>query len=391
MVLLITVLANQPFEEGWFAEQLTADQMFIYQGSYDSLGTVNEIAELVSHYNYFICTHGFLLNFNRWVNGSCLDVNYKQMPALLKKVRQLNPQIKIFSYVSATADHPNGCWPQPSIRMNECLNNECSDFKTWVDLWLNLEEQDNLISIDGIFIDLVHPALIGESVRDSVFSYVKAKNKLIMANALSDTLGLKFVFESPIITDNDFVFIEGYYLIAGSLNTQTESINKILKTGKLRWAALSTEFEYDSVNCSSDRLINAYNIFQENGGTAFCYQNYDLGTITGRWKYCSFGNSSTSVFATNPNTSLNDIVVFQNIPNPFNSSTTIKYLLTADSRVKIIVYNSIGQKIKILVDEYQSAGEKQVQYYGSALASGVYFYTVETKRNRIIKMMTLLK
>ena len=292
----------------------TGDQLFIFQGNYDSLGTVDEIAQLAALHDYVILTHGFNLNSSNFVNGSCLDVNYSKMPELLVKLRQLNPGVKIFAYVSATADHPNGCWPVPSILMSECPNSDCIDFETWTNLWLDLERTINGIFIDGIFIDLVHPSLIGEAVRDSVFSYVRSKGKLIMANACSDTLGLKFAAASPFITPDDYVAIEGYYVIAGHPNTQTESMNRILSTMNLHWVALASEPLNAAITCNSDNMMNAYALFKANGGSAFAYQSADVGTLTGRWVYCR--NPATSIPRLGQQSVPHDFSLEQNYPNP---------------------------------------------------------------------------
>ena len=74
--------------------------------------------------------------------------------------------------------------------------------------------------------------------------------------------------------------------------------------------------------------------------------------------------------------------VMQNYPNPFNPSTTIRYELPALSRVSISIYDILGQKVRALVDEVESAGS-QFQVWnskndaGSIVASGVYFYRIE--------------
>ncbi|MFC1482097.1 hypothetical protein ACFL6E_07640 [Candidatus Neomarinimicrobiota bacterium] len=261
-----------------------SDQLFIYQGAYDALGTVAEIAELIALHDIAVMTHGFYLDGSAWINGSCLDVNYASMPTLLAEVRALNPEILIFGYVPATADHPNGCWPIPSIVMEACPTGECADFKTWTDLWLSFE--DEAIQIDGIFIDLVHPALIGESVRDSVFSYIKSKGKLIMANALSDTAGLTMATESPYLTETDYLLVEGYHTIAGSNNVFTPAINNVLAGISQKWVAISSEYYNAAVSCSSSAYAEAYAMFQEHGGSAFTYQAADLGGQSGSWIYC---------------------------------------------------------------------------------------------------------
>ena len=48
--------------------------------------------------------------------------------------------------------------------------------------------------------------------------------------------------------------------------------------------------------------------------------------------------------------------LFQNYPNPFNPETVIDYYLNERSHVTLTVYNSIGKKVKVLVDEVQSSG-----------------------------------
>ena len=70
-------------------------------------------------------------------------------------------------------------------------------------------------------------------------------------------------------------------------------------------------------------------------------------------------------------------VLQANYPNPFNSTTQIPYRLAAPGPVRLVLYNTLGQPVRILVDEIQSAGRYQVQWdgrarYGSAVAAGVY-------------------
>ncbi|MGB8321233.1 MAG: T9SS type A sorting domain-containing protein [Ignavibacteriaceae bacterium] len=64
----------------------------------------------------------------------------------------------------------------------------------------------------------------------------------------------------------------------------------------------------------------------------------------------------------------------QNFPNPFNPTTTIRYDLPIDSKVTIKIYDILGNEVKTLVDQNQSAGYKEIRFNGASLASGVYIY-----------------
>ena len=85
----------------------------------------------------------------------------------------------------------------------------------------------------------------------------------------------------------------------------------------------------------------------------------------------------------------------QNFPNPFNPETVIKYKIPDAVQVKLVIYNLLGQVVRTLVDENQSAGLYEVKWdgtseYGIKLASGVYIYRIEagsfTKTRKLVFM-----
>ena len=86
----------------------------------------------------------------------------------------------------------------------------------------------------------------------------------------------------------------------------------------------------------------------------------------------------------------------QNVPNPFNPSTSIEFAIPRSGDVKIEVFNILGQKVRTLVDEYLKVGYKRVDWdgtdqSGNSVASGVYLYRMSSKDFSDSKKMLLLK
>jgi hypothetical protein len=84
-------------------------------------------------------------------------------------------------------------------------------------------------------------------------------------------------------------------------------------------------------------------------------------------------------------------VLDQNYPNPFNPSTTIRYHLSQAAKVRINIYNTLGQLVSTLVDEPKAAGTYSVTWDAKNLASGTYFYRMEVDNQVITKKSILLK
>ncbi len=82
----------------------------------------------------------------------------------------------------------------------------------------------------------------------------------------------------------------------------------------------------------------------------------------------------------------------QNYPNPFNPSTIIRYQLSANSTVKLEVFDMVGRRVAVLVDGEQSVGRYEVNFNASNLSSGVYFYRLQatSPQGNYTKMMKML-
>lgn len=105
--------------------------------------------------------------------------------------------------------------------------------------------------------------------------------------------------------------------------------------------------------------------------------------------------SATGVISTEPTVPVN-YVLDQNYPNPFNPTTTINYHLTDQADVKLTIYNSLGQMVRVLVDKTKPAGNHSVVWDGvdaffNRASSGHYYYELTVNDRTVSKRMLLLK
>ena len=88
--------------------------------------------------------------------------------------------------------------------------------------------------------------------------------------------------------------------------------------------------------------------------------------------------------------------IYQNYPNPFNPNTLIRYDLKQESLVNIVIHNMLGQRVKTLVNNLQSAGSKSISWDATnekseSIPAGLYFYKIKVDQQIQIKKMMLLK
>jgi hypothetical protein len=92
----------------------------------------------------------------------------------------------------------------------------------------------------------------------------------------------------------------------------------------------------------------------------------------------------------------NRFSLLQNYPNPFNPVTTIRYQLPEDLHVTLSVYNVLGQRVRTLVDDMQTAGFYSVQWDGTnqsgmTLSSGMYYYRIQAGQHSDVHKMLFMK
>jgi photosystem II stability/assembly factor-like uncharacterized protein len=141
----------------------------------------------------------------------------------------------------------------------------------------------------------------------------------------------------------------------------------------------------------------------QNSGTAFDLHSVDFIDQNTGWVV---GDEGTILHTSNGGVTFieelierpNDFFLAQNYPNPFNPSTKIKYSIPsvethrdASLQVKLIVYDVLGNEVATLVNEHKPAGSYEVEFDGSDLTSGIYFYQLQADSFIETKKMILLK
>lgn len=133
----------------------------------------------------------------------------------------------------------------------------------------------------------------------------------------------------------------------------------------------------------------AFNDWNVTDGTTYYYWIEDVNL---HGKTATHGPVEVSKKARTPTV----FSLAQNSPNPFNPLTEIQYDLPRTSRVRLEVYNVLGQRVATLVDDIQTAGTKVARWNGKndggvAVSGGVYFYRLEAGEFVDVKKMVLLK
>ncbi|NLT52466.1 MAG: T9SS type A sorting domain-containing protein [Ignavibacteria bacterium] len=183
-----------------------------------------------------------------------------------------------------------------------------------------------------------------------------------------------------------------------------------LKLPLHRWSDFS--IICDSTGKEKKYYINDYLICTQKNDTTNYFNYAIIGDLSNSKHYGALHYDKIEIFNTTVKDSTGDFTVTskltieelnkdyeileQNFPNPFNPVTTIKYNIPSNikkSPVKVVlkVYNILGDEVTTLVNKYQSQGNYEVVFDASDLASGIYFYKLQTNEISEIKKLVILK
>jgi aminopeptidase N len=99
---------------------------------------------------------------------------------------------------------------------------------------------------------------------------------------------------------------------------------------------------------------------------------------------------TTSVGIDDISNAISSAILYQNIPNPFSGTTQISFYVPSESTVKIVVYDMYGNETAVLLDQKMNAGKHEVEFESGKISKGIFFYTLETGKLKIVKKMVII-
>jgi hypothetical protein len=207
---------------------------------------------------------------------------------------------------------------------------------------------------------------------------------------------------------NGFGEVQPQYIVTNPLPVELSSFTaKVVgKSIRLNWQTMSEinnfGFDIERASTSPSQCWEKIGFVNGNGNSnspksySFIDNNPNSsGEIWYRLKQIDNDGQYEYSDAINVMFSINNFELYQNYPNPFNPSTTISYQLPVDGKVKILVFDLLGNEICTLIDESKTAGRHETKFDGSMLSSGMYLYKIEIWNDKLlytmINKMTLLK
>lgn len=151
-------------------------------------------------------------------------------------------------------------------------------------------------------------------------------------------------------------------------------------------------FEVDDVSVDE---VTLEAVQLENPGHFLCfvYQDKKDGVTQTRVERPEFENVTVALSGVAPDSPdmPTKFSLGQNYPNPYNPTTLINFDVPKASHVTLSVFNVLGQEVATLVDMDMEAGSHQVEFDGSGISSGVYFYRITADNFAQTRKMVLVK
>ena len=113
-------------------------------------------------------------------------------------------------------------------------------------------------------------------------------------------------------------------------------------------------------------------------------------------KSSNFSIAEVSTAIPTEDQQIKEFVLYPNFPNPFNPSTTVPFSLTKAEKVQMVVFNSVGQEVKIIINRPFAAGRHRISWDGKdskglPAGSGIYFIRMQAGDFSAVRRLTLIR
>ena len=249
------------------------------------------------------------------------------------------------------------------------------DYHGWRDSKQNTTEAFNAFNTDSA--EMIK-AVSFYTAMDSVYYTVKIYDKF-QAGVLIDTLAVKsgfidyygfhtidLTFPVSLPANEDF-YVYVYLSSGGHPYDRTSVVPVLLCGNNSKTTVVSSASAGESYFKSGSQWIDLTNFDQTANFCIKALSDYGFST-----------SERIKTYEQNYN------ILNQNFPNPFKEKTTFSYKLNNPTKAVLSVYNLYGQKVAVLVDEYQSSGLKTINwnarnFNGEKLKAGIYIYELKTE------------
>lgn len=136
----------------------------------------------------------------------------------------------------------------------------------------------------------------------------------------------------------------------------------------------------------------AFYDFNHDGRMDFIASKSNISSQGQLWFYAEIYHATSLVAVSEHNPIvLEETELYPSYPNPFNPSTTIRFSLPSSQRVVITIYDLLGRKVRMLLDQGMDRGIHTIEWRATSESSGIYFCRLQTSENMLTRKLILLK
>jgi len=357
---------------------------------------------IVSDPNYVPDVH-YRIPFSHEVFATAEDDRFPVITRLNWSISQTNTS-SILMHPDTTDNWPYEIGWSGNIEMNTL------DLGDTVNYWVSAETESegNNVAISTIKSFIANDVfMIGPWDADSLLSYHtwEFHNAQLIYEFLDETVGwgeillmgvensnhdsvFYAMYENPL----DTRFIDEIYLTTKSMSYAPSSFPTYYvetSTDKIEW---ETVFSFSEIYTDERFIIDLNNYLNEDS-LYIRFRGFHNGSGSGYWFLDDIyiRSDTTNLGLTTDPILPKKFALHQNYPNPFNPSTNIRFSVETSHATSLHIFDITGRLVETLIDKPLNPGEHEVVWNAKNVASGIYFYRLETPTKQITKKMVVLK